>query len=172
VTTPGRTILDMAAHLQPSRLERLLDQAELQELTDYPALDAIARAQPGHRGASRLRRTLRSHHAGTDLTKSDLEAVFKELCRSHGLPTPRINHRVEGRTVDFLFAEQRLIVETDSWRYHKTRHAFENDRARDALLTRAGYRTLRFTDRRLTREPHAVAATLRSLLEPAAEEAA
>ena len=58
-------------------------------------------------------------------------------------------------------------METDSWRYHKTRAAFENDRARDALLATAGDRTLRFTDRQLENDPHTVAATVRAQLESA-----
>jgi very-short-patch-repair endonuclease len=66
--------------------------------------------------------------------------------------------------VDFLFEHARLIVEADSWRYHKTRHAFENDRARDALHAAAGYRTLRFTDRQLATEPAHVAAVIASVI--------
>jgi very-short-patch-repair endonuclease len=65
---------------------------------------------------------------------------------------------------DFLFEPRCLIVETDSRRYHKTRRAFEEDRARDVLTTRAGYRTLRFTDRQLTDDPHAVAAAIGATL--------
>jgi very-short-patch-repair endonuclease len=163
-TTPARTILDMAAQLTLSRLEHLLDQAEIAELTDYPALVAIASAHPGHHGAKRLERALRTHYAGTNLTKSGLEILFKQLCRTHGLPAPRVNQPVAGREVDFLFADQRLIVETDSWRYHKTRLAFENDRARDVLTSRAGYHTLRFTDRQLERRPHDVAAAIADVL--------
>ena len=79
--------------------------------------------------------------------RSDLEILFKELCRAHALPTPLINQPIAGKIVDFLFADHRLIVETDSWRFHKTRRTFEADRARDILTTTAGYRTLRFTDR-------------------------
>jgi very-short-patch-repair endonuclease len=78
-----------------------------------------------------------------------------------------INDRVLGKEVDFFFEEHALVVETDSWRYHKTRAAFENDRARDALLATAGYRTLRFTDRQLENDPHTVAATVRAQLESA-----
>jgi len=163
-TTPARTILDMAAILSASRLEHLLDQAEIQELTDYPALDAIARAHPGHRGATRLGRALQTHYAATNLTRSDIEILFKELCRAHGLPTPRVNQSVADKEVDFLFPGERLVVETDSWRYHKTRHAFESDRARDVLLATAGYRTLRFTDRQLTRRPRDVATAIAAVL--------
>lgn len=66
--------------------------------------------------------------------------------------------------VDFLFPAQRLIVEADSWRYHRTRQRFERDRRRDAAHTLAGYRTLRFTDRDLERAPKAIAQTLRRAL--------
>jgi very-short-patch-repair endonuclease len=164
VTTPARTILDMAATVTRSRLEHLLDQAEIRELTDYPALDALARAHPGHHGAKRLTRTLTSYYAGIDLKRSDLEILFRQLCRDHDLPEPRVNQPIAGKHVDFLFTEQRLIVETDSWRYHKTRRAFEDDRARDVLTTQAGYRTLRFTDRQLTKQPHAVANAIAAVL--------
>ena len=98
------------------------------------------------------------------VTRSGLEILFRQLCHDHGLPQPRVNTTVEGKEVDFLFEARRLIVETDSWRYHKTRRAFEEDRARDALTTAAGYRTLRFTDRRLTNDPHAVAAAIAATL--------
>jgi very-short-patch-repair endonuclease len=162
-TTPARTVLDLAATLSPTRLNRLLDQAEILELTDYPSLVAIARAHPGHHGATKLERALRTHYAGTTLTNSDLEVIFLELCRKRRLPMPLVNADVAGKEVDFLFADARLIVETDSWRYHKTRHAFENDRARDVLTSRAGYRTLRFTDRQLEREPRAVAEAIAAM---------
>ena len=72
----------MAATLSPSRLEHLLDRAEIRELTDYPALAAIAKAHPGHRGAAGLQRALAHYHAGTDLTRSDLEVLFRQLCRA------------------------------------------------------------------------------------------
>jgi very-short-patch-repair endonuclease len=164
VTTPARTIIDMAAILTPSRLEALLNQAEIRELTDYPALDAVARAHPGHGGATKLRRTLQTYYAGSDIDRSDLELLFADLCRELDLPTPRVNQRVVGKEVDFLFPGERLIVEIDSWRYHKTRRAFEDDRARDVLTTAAGYRTLRFTDRQLTNRPTEVAAAVHAVL--------
>jgi hypothetical protein len=134
VTIAGRTALDLAATLQRVHLEKLLDEIEIRALTDYPALRAIAAAHPGHRGAARLRGALATHDAGHDVTRSGLEIRFVEICDAHGLPRPGINQCVAGRTVDFVFAEARLVVETDSWRYHRTRRAFEDDRARDALL--------------------------------------
>jgi very-short-patch-repair endonuclease len=166
-TTPARTILDMAAVLTPTRLESLLDRAERQELTDYLALDAIARTHPGHRGSAKLARALATHYAGEGMTRSELEIAFLELCRAHGLPRPRVNAEVERLEVDFLFPAARLTIETDSWRFHKTRRDFQNDRARDALLAVAGYRTLRFTDRQITSQPGTVVAAIQTAAEAA-----
>src|SRR5215210_3037679 len=160
VTTPARTILDLAATLQRRPLERLLDQAQNTRLTDVVSLEALARAHTGHRGASRLLATLDAHEPGATLTKSELEERFLALCRDAGLPRPRVNAWVQGFEVDFVFAEQRLLVETDGWSWHRTRAAFERDRHRDAVHARAGYRTLRFTHRQLTQAPHDVAATV------------
>src|SRR4051812_23313988 len=162
VTSAARTLLDLAAILDERGLERALDRAEQLELTDYPALDALARARPGHHGAGKLRRALTTHEAGTTITRSELEELFLALCRRHGLPKPLVNSWLEAKQVDFLFPRHRLIVETDSWTHHRSRQAFENDRARDALMARAGYRTLRFTYRQIEQEPAGVAATLRS----------
>jgi hypothetical protein len=164
VTTPARTILDLAGTLQRRPLERLLDQAENSRVTDVPSLVALARAHPGHRGANRLIAALDTHTPGTTITRSELEERFLALCRAHGFPTPLVNERVNGFEVDFAFREARLLVETDGWTWHRTRAAFESDRRRDSAHTRAGYRTLRFTHRQLTQEPWSVAATLRAAL--------
>jgi very-short-patch-repair endonuclease len=82
------------------------------------------------------------------------------ICDDHGLERPAVNMEIAGLEVDFVFADRRLVVEADSWTYHRTRRAFERDRERDAILARAGYRTLRFTHRQLTREPALVAETI------------
>jgi hypothetical protein len=162
VTTPARTILDLAATLRRRPLERLLDQAENTRLTDVGSLAALARAQTGHRGASMLLEALTTHTPGTTITKSALEERFLQLCDDAGLPRPRVNAWIAGLEVDFLFAQQRLVVETDGWRYHRTREHFERDRHRDATLIRAGYRVLRFTHRQLSAEPTTALATLRA----------
>jgi len=70
--------------------------------------------------------------------------------------------------VDFLWREQRVVAEADSWRHHGDRESFEADRAKDSALQAAGYRVVRLTHRRIEREPAAVAASLRALLGRAA----
>ena len=68
--------------------------------------------------------------------------------------------------MDVLWAAARLVVELDGWQDHGTRHAFQRDRARDATLLRAGYRTLRLTHDQVMRQPAWVVDTLRALLQP------
>ena len=46
---------------------------------------------------------------------------------------------------DYHWPAHQVIVETDGWDTHRTRKAFRDDRAKDAALTAAGYRVLRFT---------------------------
>src|SRR3954452_2462537 len=165
VTTPARTILDLAAMLPTDRaLERVLDRAEVVRATDVNALVAIADARTGHRAAARLRRVLADHTPGTTLTRSALEERMLALCRERGLPQPRVNDSVAGLEVDFLFAAQRVVVEADSWQHHRSRAAFERDRQRDATLPLAGHRVLRFTDRQMAQDPTTVAAAIRAAL--------
>ncbi len=99
-----------------------------------------------------------------DLTRSELERMLRRLCRRHSLPEPEVNARVGPFEVDFLWREQRLIVEADSFRFHGHRGAFESDRARDAELQARGYRVLRFTYRQVRDSQGEVAAALRRLL--------
>jgi very-short-patch-repair endonuclease len=160
VTTPARTILDLAATLQRRPLERLLDQAENARLTDVASLAALARAHAGHRGARKLLATLTTHAPGTTLTRSGLEELFLAICRANGLPQPKVNHDLAGHERDFVFPAQLLVVEVDSWTYNRSRRAFETDRYRDAALLLAGYRTLRVTDTQLEHDPAGVAATV------------
>lgn len=161
VTTPSRTLLDLAATLPRRALERALDEAEIRERYDLTSLDAVARAHAGERGAKALTEAL-DHEAGTTLTDSELEELMLALCDDHHLERPRPRTWVAGLRVDFLFAPARLVVETDGYRYHHTRRAFERDRERDAILARAGYRTLRFTHRQMTSDAAGVAAAIRS----------
>lgn len=93
----------------------------------------------------------------TDGTRSDLERDFLRLCRRYYVPQPEVNVPIGRVTVDFLWCDERLIVETDSYVTHGGSIAFEDDRARDMYLRRLGYTVHRFSERQLELEPAAVA---------------
>jgi hypothetical protein len=167
-TTVARTLVDLASLIDSAGLERAWRRAAMLDLLDVGSVECALASGHGRRGAGLVRRLL-AEHAPDQLTRSELEERFIALCREADVPLPAVNTRIEanGTTyeVDFLWRAHQLIVETDGWGPHHTRDAFEADRQRDAALLVAGHRVVRFTWRRITREPRAVAATLRALLQ-------
>ena len=65
-----------------------------------------------------------------------------------------------GWQADFLWADQRLIVEVDGYPFHSGRRAFERDRRRDQAHIAAGYIVIRVTWRQLTEAPLMVVAAI------------
>jgi very-short-patch-repair endonuclease len=165
-TTVPRTLLDLAEVVPPAVLARACEQAELLRLLDARAAEDILRRGRGRAGARALRAALAAWRPHTALTRRELERRFLELCRSARLAPPSVNTWVPecALEVDFLWRAQRLVVETDSHRFHGTRPAFERDRRRDQRLLVAGFAVARFTWRQVVDEPLETAATLRSLL--------
>jgi len=96
--------------------------------------------------------------------RSKLERRFAEFCRRRRLPQPALNAVVCGHLVDAVWPGRRLVVELDSYRHHRGRTQFEEDRKRDADLLLGGYRVMRVTARRLEGDPDALEQTIRSLL--------
>jgi len=101
----------------------------------------------------------------SDGARTELEDRTVALCRRHRLPQPEVNQRVDRYEVDFLWPDSLLVVEVDGWESHRTRSAFEEDRARDARLKLLGYDVIRFTWRQVSGDAAAVAATIRALLQ-------
>jgi len=93
---------------------------------------------------------------GSERTQSELEHLFLRLCRRHRLPAPEVNVRIGSRIVDFLWRRQRLVVETDGYRFHRGSQAFEDDHERDLELRSLGYDIVRLTYRQVTTTPDRV----------------
>ena len=68
---------------------------------------------------------------------------------------------------DFYFPAHHLVVETDGWETHGTKAAFKSDRRKDAALTAAGYRVMRFTYDDVVYEPDTVVERLTPRSAPA-----
>jgi len=166
-TTIARALLDLAETSGPKQLERALDEADKQGLLDLDALlDVLARAR-GRRGAKPLRRALEIYAPEPHHTNSWLERRALRLIREAGLPMPQVNLHRNGHEVDLQWPQAKLIVELDSRRHHDTPWAYEEDRVRDADQVADGYGVMRFTHRRITREPEAVVALIRRRLSAA-----
>jgi very-short-patch-repair endonuclease len=137
VTSAARTLADLRrGNASPAELRRAIRQAEVKGLRTGIAKRAAA-------------------------TRSELEEMFLELCRQHRIPAPRVNVRVARLEVDFLWAEHRLVVETDGYRYHRGSAAFENDHDRDLHLRAAGYNPIRLSYKQIRTEPDRIADLLK-----------
>jgi Uncharacterized protein conserved in bacteria len=139
VTTPARTIADLRCVVSSKELRRAIRQADMLGLTLGP--EAIP-----------------------DRTRSEFEYLFLRFCRRHLLPVPEVNVRIDEMEVDFLWRESRLAVETDGYRYHRGRAAFEDDRERDLRLRTLGYEVVRLTYRQVVDDPQQTATALKELL--------
>jgi hypothetical protein len=165
VTTPARTLLDLASVLRPRTLEDVIAQADRLERFDLVAVRRVLDAHPRQHGAPALRMLLdRLAGAGVAETRSALEIALLQLCDDHGLPTPLTNVPIAGFIVDFHWPGTNLIVETDGYVYHSMPSSFEADRERDQLLMLAGYRVVRLTYNQVTRRRRQTARRLEDIL--------
>lgn len=149
VTRLERALLDHAAITNRRRLDAALDTLErsgrLNPLRIHTTIDAAR----GHNGAARLTRALSERFDEAPWTQSDIEREFLALVREAGLPEPRCNVLVGGILVDFYWAQFELVVEVDSYGFHRSRGRFESDRRNDTIHALAGRRSIRPTYRRI-----------------------
>ncbi|MEX2105462.1 MAG: type IV toxin-antitoxin system AbiEi family antitoxin domain-containing protein [Solirubrobacterales bacterium] len=163
-TSPARTLVDFAGVVGLRSLRSAFERAAAARLLDIAAVEAAARPG-GRRGIGTLRALIEAWKpaapvAAKQRLKSPLEAKVLPLLTRRGLPMPRCNALVElvddRIEVDFLWPEQRFVLEADSRDFHATEVAFERDRWRDRELLRVGFSTLRVTRRQAETEAAAI----------------
>jgi predicted transcriptional regulator of viral defense system len=170
VTSPARTLLDLAATLDPSRLRSATRRAQsLYRVNVRQLADLLAR-HPRRRGSARLARIIA---IGPAPTRSELEDVVLDLILRGGHVDPDVNvpYFVAGRRTvpDFRWPEQRLVVEADSAKWHDNQLAREDDAERQALLEAHGERVLRVTWKQAIARPGPTLARIRAAGAPLAQ---
>lgn len=163
VTTPARTLIDLALQLSRDRLEAAINEADRRDLVDPESLRATLGRLTGRPGVGVLRATL--DRRTFRLTRSKLERLFLPITRRADLPAPVTNTRVNGFLVDFHWPDLALVVETDGLRYHRTPVQQARDVVRDQAHHAAGLVPLRFTHSQVAFEPAYVERTLRRTVE-------
>jgi hypothetical protein len=167
ITTPGRTLFDIAHQIPRQALDRALREMEYLRLSGGPSLPDLVERYPGRTGIRAVKRLLAEGWFASP-TRSELELRFTSFIDANDLPRPERNALVElnGRRieVDFLWRKARVVVELDGYASHTTRHSFEDDRERDRLLQLAGFRVVRVTWRQLHGGHIALARDLLSLV--------
>jgi very-short-patch-repair endonuclease len=163
VTTLPRTLVDLAAVLDPDALARAVHEAEVRHGTRPAQVEAVLERRPKSPGAAKLRAVL---GGDTPVLLSRLERRFRALLGEVGLALPRTSRPAGGHYVDCRWPEQRLTVELDSYRYHHSRHAWEQDRRREREARARGDDFRRYTWGDVFERPAQMLAELRALLRP------
>jgi hypothetical protein len=153
VVSIERALLDLASRTDGKRLERMFVQAYKSGRLSWARLGCVLGRRRGCKGVGRLRWIAAEVVPGALETRSVSEVDFLALCRRSSLPTPSVNVLAAGHLVDFLWPAQKVVVETDSWRYHGDGLAFEHDHQTDVDLIAAGYEVHRTTYKMLERNP-------------------
>jgi very-short-patch-repair endonuclease len=152
VTTAARTQLDLAGVVPRYQLQRAMNEAEIRRL---PGAHDLLDRHPTKPGIAGLRQP-------PPHTRSDLEALFFAFLIDRRFPAPQTNSLIEGVEVDAVWPDRNLVVELDSYTFHATRDAFEDDRRKDRHLTAAGWTVIRITWRDL-QDPDRLERELRAL---------
>jgi hypothetical protein len=150
LTTPARTIADLRRATITRGCPAAVPRRELRRAIRQAGVLGLQIDKP----------------AAADRTRSELEHLFLRLCEQHEVPAPEVNVRVDRFLVDFLWRDRALIVETDGFRYHSDRAAFEDDRDRDLRLKSVGYEVIRLSYRQVAEDPAQIVDTLKLMLEP------
>ena len=149
VTSLARTFLDLAAELPGHQVTRALERADKLDLLDARALEEVAARSNGHRGIGRLRAAIDAYDPRHTQTLSDLERDALPLLDEIGLPRPRVNHSLGPYVFELYWPVERVAVELDGWEHHRSRAAFERDRAKDRWCAVRDIERLRFTWRQV-----------------------
>ncbi|HET8822263.1 MAG TPA: type IV toxin-antitoxin system AbiEi family antitoxin domain-containing protein [Thermoleophilaceae bacterium] len=161
VTTVARTLVDLAAVLSPEALARACHEAGVRYRTGPADVERVLGRRPTSLGARKLRQII---SGDTRVTLSRLESRFLALMRDARLPLPVTNRPAGGRRVDCRWPEYGLTVELDSYRFHNTRHAWEQDRRREREARARGDDFRRYTYGDVLENPAPMLAELRAAL--------
>jgi very-short-patch-repair endonuclease len=166
VTSPARTLHDVAPCVSDYALERALDEALARGLVSRTKLTEELDHASGRGGGALLRRLIADRTIGTGVSRSRANARFLAMVRAAGLPDPQTNLKLGAFEADFYWPRAQVAVEVDGYQWHSTRSAFERDRRKDAAFREARIDLTRVTWVQMDDEPLAVVARLaRSIAE-------
>ena len=156
VTTPARTLLDLASLVGSRELERSTAKALREGLTTDDEIAHLLARHRGRPGTALLRGIVGQPH-GPAFTRSEAEEQMLALLEEAGLPRPECNLEMGPYELDFFWRAARIAVEVDGFRSHGVRPRFEGDRRRDGWLAARGITVIRVTWSQVTRERTATA---------------
>jgi very-short-patch-repair endonuclease len=157
LTSPPRTILDLAADTASGDLEHIVADAAYRGLASEEELRDQIERNPRRRGVRALARVL-GFPEGPQRTRSQAERRMLRLLREAGIGDFVLNHRVHGYEVDVLWRDYSFAIEIDGYDGHSSRVAFERDRLKVAKLKARGLDVMPVSARQVRDDPHGVVA--------------
>jgi len=161
VTSPARTLIDLAALAHPHELEQVVAEAIAVNLITAPSLTRALGDYRGRRGVARLRAIM---DVGPKRTRSTPERRLLRAIRAAGLPELLTNHRIGPWEVDLYWPAAQLAVEVDAYSTHSSPWAFERDRRKSADLADRGIAVHRVTAELVRRTPELAVGQVRRRL--------
>ena len=161
VTTVARTLVDLAASSSLTDLARACHEAGVKHGTTPSQVEEVLARHPTAPGARKLRSVM---SGAVPVTQSVLERRFLALLAEHELPVPITNKPAGTVRVDCRWPEIPLTVELDSYRFHNSRHAWEQDRRREREARTRGDDFRRYTYGDVFEDTRHILRELRSLL--------
>jgi very-short-patch-repair endonuclease len=158
VTSPARTIIDIAPSLDARELELALHEALALKLVTIQAVKAALERYPHRRGTATLTALINQPHGAR--TRSPPEEDLLRLLRRGRLPKFFANARIGPWNADFYWPEHKLVVEVDGIDFHSSRLRIERDHRKDLDLRARGIDVVRFVPRQVRREPEMVLVTI------------
>lgn len=177
VTTPARTLIDLASVCTRTIVEAALDDALRRDLVKLGRirwrLDELGRSgRPGIGLMRTLVEERTSHGVGTE---TEFERRLLRVMLDAGLPRPATQHEVVLKNrqrfrIDLAYPDQHLAIEADGWQWHSGRARWDYDQARNNELMLLGWRVIHVTWDRFTVDPEGVIAMIARGLERAASD--
>jgi len=170
VTSPTRTLIDLATTCSPEVLTAALDGALRDCLTTEEFLHRriIELRSRGRYGIPKLLAVIEGVEASRG-GHSWLERRYLELIAAAGLPRPTTQANLAKRDdrlirVDCRFPDTRLVVELLGYRYHRTEMQMRHDAERINRLQLDGCMVVQFTYSQVVQDPdYVVAQSLEAL---------
>lgn len=169
VTTPARTLIDIAACVCAEVVEEALDDALRRNLVTIRRLRwRLEELGAGRRGSAVLANLISERSAARVVPQSVFETRLLRCLRRARLPMPVVQHRVRTNrgvaVLDFAYVDQRIAIEADGFRWHSSRQQWDQDRARANALTMLGWKIIRVTWTQLRDQPDDVTEAIRAIL--------
>jgi len=157
VTSPMRTLLDLAEVLDPGLLELTLDRFWRRRLIEPRRLLVYLEDDWSHcRRGSVLLRLLVGERCGDRASGSDIETRLLQIIRGANLPPPVRQHPVVTpfgvRYLDLAYIDPKIAIEVDGMESRIDPETFLDDRVRQNLIEAQGWTFRRFGHTHVTRD--------------------